>query len=280
MNRKPDLNLKQAPKKRAGSAVSEIKAFGFSLAHILYVLLVLSVAGYIFTHSVYLAFAGFATLVILFFSDFDFRDLKQSAIELVAALAFAVVAWLALGFVLQTDSPINVVTSCSMLPNLQRGDLVFIRGGVENVPAVSASVRELQNAKIHNALCLAGNNPVVCTDAVIIANKTIPASLNNDIIVFNPRPTGPGLIIHRAFLKAETEQGVFFITKGDNNAGIDQQNQRFEFVSEKDVKGRVVLKIPYAGYLKLLLFLQFDVPAGCDTVLARVNSLPLGAGSP
>ncbi len=266
MNRKPGL---KPPAAGSPKAIP-----GLSRTHVLYALLALSVAGYAASGSVLFAFAGFAVLVVLFFSDFNFRDAKQSALELVYALAFAVGAWLLLGFVLQTDSPINVVTSCSMLPNLQRGDLVFIRGGVENVPAVNASFSELAGAKVRNGLCLSGYNPVPCTEAVIIANRTIPANPGNDILVFNPRPSGPGLIIHRAFVEVRTEEGAYYVTKGDNNAGIDQQNGRFEFVSVKDVKGRVILRIPYLGYLKLLLFLQFEVPPGCDTVLT-----PLQAGS-
>jgi len=54
-----------------------------------------------------------------------------------------------------------------------------------------------------------------------------------------------------------------------NNTVLDQENGRFAFVAEKDVKGRVVLRIPYVGYLKLFLFLQFEVPQGCDSVLTK-----------
>lgn len=257
-------------KRKANGNILNSKFLGLSISHILAFLLVASIAGYVLTQSVLFAVLGFVFIVGLFFSDFSTENnLQQNAMELIYALAFAIGAWLLLGFVLHTDSPINVVTSCSMLPNLQRGDLVFIQGGVNNVQSVSASTQQLASSQLHRSLCIAGTTPVPCTDAILVANKTIEANLNNDIIVFDPKPSGPGLIIHRSFAKFETEQGVFYATKGDNNPVLDQENGRFQFVSEKDVKGHVVLRVPYVGYLKLLLFLQFDVPQGCDTVLRK-----------
>ncbi len=257
-------------KRKVDASILKSKLFGLSISHILAILLVASIAGYVLTQSVFFAVLGFIFIIGLFFSDFSAENnLRQNALELVYALAFAVGAWLLLGFALHTDSPINVVTSCSMLPNLQRGDLVFIQGGVNNVQSVSVSTEQLPLAQLHRSLCIAGTTPVPCTDAIMVANKTIAANPNNDVIIFDPKPTGPGLIIHRAFARFDTEQGVFYATKGDNNPVLDQENGRFQFVSEKDVKGHVVLRVPYVGYLKLLLFLQFDVPQGCDTVLRK-----------
>jgi len=241
-----------------------------SLSHVLLVLLALGVAAYVFTQNVLFAFVSFALIIGLFISDFSLEQgWKQNALELAYALGFAIAAWFLLGFVLQTDSPINVVTSCSMLPTLQRGDLVFIKGGVEKAHEVSASFADLSSISVHKGLCYLNSIPVACTDQAIISNNTVGESKNNDIIVFDPKPTGPGLLIHRVFAKINTERGAFYLTKGDNNAVLDQENGRFSFVAEKDVKGRVVFTIPYVGYLKLFLFLQFDVPAGCDSVLVR-----------
>ena len=243
---------------------------GISLSGKLTILLAIGIAFYAFTQNILFAFAAFALMTAILALEFSpGKTFKQNILEFAYALVFAVAAWFLLGFFLQTDSPINVVTSCSMLPTLERGDLIFIRGGVENAPTAIASVGEMQAAQVHKALCIAGKNSVPCTDDVRMANQTIRENNNNDIIVFNPKPTGPGLLIHRVFARVETPEGIFFLTKGDNNPVLDQENGRFNFVSEKDVKGRVVLRIPYVGYLKLLLFLQFDTPAGCDTVLRK-----------
>ncbi len=44
-----------------------------------------------------------------------------------------------------------------------------------------------------------------------------------------------------------------------------------QWISENQVpvKGKVLLRIPYVGYIKLLLFLQIQAPAGCDSVLQK-----------
>lgn len=52
------------------------------------------------------------------------NELKETAI----ALLLAVVIWFGAGAVLQTPSPLNAIVSCSMLPNLQRGDMVVLSG--------------------------------------------------------------------------------------------------------------------------------------------------------
>ena len=244
------------------------RVLGIKFGNALLVLLLASLAAYVFTQNVLFAITTFVLIIGVFLADFSFdKTWKQNLLELVYALAFAVAAWFAIGFVLQTDSPINVVTSCSMLPNLQRGDLVFIQGGSVNAPELPVSMGELQSLKVHKTICKSGEWDSACTDSVIVVNETVSRNLSNDIIVFEPKPFGPGLIIHRAFAKLTSPDGIFFLTKGDNNAVLDQEGGRFSIVSEKDVKGKVLFAIPYVGYLKLLLFLQFETPAGCDSVL-------------
>jgi hypothetical protein len=242
--------------------------FGVKVGNALLVLLAASLVAYVFTQSILFAISTFVLIIAVFLADFSFdRTWKQNALELGYALAFAIAAWFALGFVLQTDSPINVVTSCSMLPNLHRGDLVFIQGGGVNAPSISVSPEDLQTLKVHKTICKTGQWDSACTDEVLVGNATISRSLSNDVIVFEPKPFGPGLIIHRAFAKLETPSGVFFLTKGDNNAVLDQEGGRFSLVSYKDVKGRVLFAVPYVGFLKLFLFMQFENPQGCDSVL-------------
>ncbi len=65
-------------------------------------------------------------------------ELKKLAIEILITLVAAVAAWFVLCFLLQTSSPLNVVTSCSMLPALQRGDFIVLQGG--EIRAQEASV--------------------------------------------------------------------------------------------------------------------------------------------
>lgn len=48
--------------------------------------------------------------------------------EIVISLAVILVIWLAAMFVMKTPVPLNAVVSCSMLPNIERGDLVIVQG--------------------------------------------------------------------------------------------------------------------------------------------------------
>jgi len=54
---------------------------------------------------------------------------RKPVFEIGVTLSVAVAAWLALCFALQTSTPLNVVTSCSMLPALERGDFIILQGG-------------------------------------------------------------------------------------------------------------------------------------------------------
>ena len=97
-----------------------------------------------------------------------------------------------------------------------------------------------------------------------------PARNENDVVVYEAQPAEYGLIIHRVLAKINASDGVFYLTKGDNNAAADQQSG-ISLVPESAVKGRVIGRIPFIGYFKLLLFLQFDFPPGCDRNLKYLD---------
>ncbi|MFH0973912.1 MAG: hypothetical protein V1817_03965, partial [Candidatus Micrarchaeota archaeon] len=102
-----------------------------------------------------------------------------------------------------------------------------------------------------------------CVSGVEVNGVYFPARNDNDVVVYEAQPAEYGLIIHRVLAKISASDGVFYLTKGDNNAAADQQSG-ISLVPESTVKGRVIGRIPFIGYFKLLLFLQFDFPPGCD----------------
>lgn len=53
---------------------------------------------------------------------------KHEVVDTIIALAIAVGIWFGASLVLNTSSPVSAVVSCSMLPNLQRGDFVIVQG--------------------------------------------------------------------------------------------------------------------------------------------------------
>lgn len=52
------------------------------------------------------------------------HEFKEIAISLIVIVAI----WVAAMFVMNTSVPLNAVVSCSMLPNIERGDLVLVQG--------------------------------------------------------------------------------------------------------------------------------------------------------
>lgn len=71
----------------------------------------------------------------------------------------------------------------------------------------------------------------------------------NDIVTFLLSPTArlgdPGAVItHRILSIIQDEEGVSYITKGDSNQAEDNKP-----IMHEQVVGKVVFKIPYAGYV-------------------------------
>jgi signal peptidase I len=269
--------------------------FKLSKQIIALLLLLLFLALYAATKFVLFAYAILIALLAAVLLDFDQpssgkqsteKTVREIAIALVAAVGF----WFALGFILQTATPINVITSCSMLPVMDRGDLIILQGGAVKVPETTTSMA-LAGAVYENfsladpysgrvnflTFPFVNGQPVfgstfkechqesvglACLDAVELNNESYRVDYGNDVIVYAPHPSWPGLIIHRAFLKINAADGVYYVTKGDNNKFLDQQSA-IEFVRSQDVQGKVLLRVPYLGYLKLFLFLQFDEPEQC-----------------
>lgn len=56
------------------------------------------------------------------------HGVKHEALDTLKSLAIAVLIWLSISVILRTTVPVSAVVSCSMLPNLQRGDLTIIHG--------------------------------------------------------------------------------------------------------------------------------------------------------
>lgn len=53
---------------------------------------------------------------------------KAELREIAISLGIILIIWLAAMFVMKTPVPLNAVVSCSMLPNIERGDLVLVQG--------------------------------------------------------------------------------------------------------------------------------------------------------
>jgi len=144
------------------------------------------------------------------------RKIIVTVILLGAAFSGAFLIYFVMQVALNTDTPMVVVVSGSMEPNLLIGDLLFLKG----------------------------------TDPENIKNGTIEGK-EGDIIVFNAYNLWPHApaepIVHRVVDK-KYDNGWFFLTKGDANLLPDA-----EWVPETMVIGVVVGRIPYIGWVKIIL---------------------------
>ena len=256
-------------------------------------------------------------------------------IEIVGAIVAVVVVLLILRWVLNTPNPIDVVPSCSMLPNLKRGDMVVVQGTA--ISKLKAQVINVSSETWNYTLSHINNEFVSCvgyrqeqnqiyvsqlvgqgdsvgllrntaagaeilpnntdiglisytcgttnitfqngtvereayTSALTIANTLVTGDKNNSIIVYKTVPQdtfyqddGDLYIVHRVYAIINASGNYYVLTKGDNNPGLDLQYGNIP-ANQSAVQGKVIVSVPYLGYLKLALSGSFSQPTGCNYV--------------
>lgn len=166
------------------------------------------------------------------------QGIKKGAAEVIYSVLFAVGLWTILTLTLSTQTPINVVTSCSMLPTLQRGDLLLLKGGIVNTQEIKLNTTYQQF--VNNMIpipepCIiqenGTNKDTRCINSILYNKTKYNFTKQGDIIVYTPQVKiaklkpylqGIDLIVHRAVLKITATDGTYIITKGDNNPTPDQ----------------------------------------------------------
>ncbi|MDE1828665.1 MAG: hypothetical protein KGH65_05900, partial [Candidatus Micrarchaeota archaeon] len=99
------------------------------------ILLVILIALYSLQNSIIVGIAAFVLFIVIIVlilkevkDEVAEKGSKQSFKEIAMVLGAVIVIWVALIVILQTSSPLNAVSSCSMLPALQRGDGIVLHG--------------------------------------------------------------------------------------------------------------------------------------------------------
>ena len=78
------------------------------------------------------------------------HGLKDEIKETGIALLLALLVWFGASYVLQTPSPLNAIVSCSMLPHIQRGDMVVLSGDRVQAPQEEvASLAGISRAQVY-----------------------------------------------------------------------------------------------------------------------------------
>jgi hypothetical protein len=131
---------------------------------ILYCVLLLLIIAYALANNIIIGLAILIAVVAIVAlelkASISSEGARKSVIDIGVAIGAAIAVFLALTIVLGTSAPIDAVASCSMLPNLHRGDLVVLHGisnfsdfvSSNNITVINMSASEfsrLQNG-MHN----------------------------------------------------------------------------------------------------------------------------------
>ncbi len=203
------------------------------------------------------------------------------AVYVVSALIFAFLLYSFFGFVLHTNSPMVIVSSASMVPEMYRGDIIVLYGS-NDIKSQEITVNQEIGNKLYSEYGTTFPVPVqkyidpssgkiyfefVESQYLEIENQKIPLSKEGDVIVYFS-PYSNKDIIHRAALKINAPDGTFYLTKGDANPTIDQEcvseviNGKQIYIAcitenaipPSSIKGKAIFRIPLLGCAKLWVF--------------------------
>lgn len=163
---------------------------------------------------------------------------------IVLGLIIAVFVHWGLGIVLNTELPIVTVSSQSMVPTLNVGDIVFIEGE--------------KNYSLGDIIVFKGweKDPII---------HRIVAFSDGNVV---KKLKGWNELSDKDIKEIEQGKGKIYITKGDNNPTCDQCYGELP-ARESDVYGKEIFIIPYLGWIKIL-FVEYFIkkPAiGVGTVI-------------
>ena len=158
-------------------------------------------------------------------------------------LAFILIKFIVypgLGLVLSTSHPIVAVVSESMEHNMNfnawwdRSGQWYLENGIKKEDFLQFSLRNGFNKG----------------DIMVLIGKKPEEIKVGDVIVFRSNRYDP--VIHRVVKKWQNNGAYLFQTKGDNNKDsiknniIDETN-----ISESQIIGKALFKIPFLGYIKI-----------------------------
>ena len=114
-----------------------------------------------------------------------------------------------------------------------------------------------------------------CVNEFEFKGQNYSINTEGDTVVYQPAKEDVysmiGDIVHRTQFIINVGEDKYYITKGDNNPIFDVQvyDNGFQAGNKpaKDLRGKVLMRIPYLGYLKLFISGFFEEPGQCSTLL-------------
>jgi len=89
------------------------------------------------------------------------HGMKHEALDTVIALGVALGIWFGASFILNTSTPVSAVASCSMLPNLERGDFVIVHGAEIVAEEIEITREELEQLSGDSTVVYNGGEAVI-----------------------------------------------------------------------------------------------------------------------
>jgi signal peptidase I len=179
------------------------------------------------------------------------NDTVQTAVTIIVLVLLVLGFWVALRAILNTSNPALVVISSSM-------------DTVQGSPPWSHPFA--RTLRIGDLIIIQGVNP-----SSLSANYP-----NSDIIVYH-RPGDGELIVHRIVKETVINGKLYFYTKGDGNPLVtwpspvpDGNYDPWSPVSQDLVVGKVVMHVPWIGYIALFMQTQWGIPTVVVLILLLV----------
>ncbi len=212
------------------------------------------------------------------------HEIKAWVVYIFFAFIFAFLIYNGFGLLLGTQSPMVIVVSNSMVPELHRGDVVIIQG-ITNETVFAPEIKLLDYSILDgvpinyyaSTFCTENTSPelISCDSfkAQIFSHKRskinsfqikkikfingeeVEILKTGDIVVYDSDLQGKP-IIHRAVAKIKTANDYYVLTKGDSefNPLLDQESGiASSAIKVSELNGKALFKIPFIGYIKLLL---------------------------
>ncbi len=197
-------------------------------------------------------------------------QIVETIVNILFAAIFAFLIYIILGGLFGTASPLVIVYSASMEPNLQRGDVIALRSASENDyfgPVIIIDESLESKNPVDFLTPVYENNQL---SKIIFKNtKEIIPQIDASIVVYNSYPSNLP-IIHRSIVKIVANDANYILTKGDNyitNPTFDQDCGRIDElrgISEKncitfnpikvsEIEGIAFFRAPILGCVKLWL---------------------------
>ncbi len=215
----------------------------------------------------------FGLLVVLEIAYFVMAEVKEGAakhgwkheaLDTVVALAIALAIWFGASFLLDTSTPVSAVVSCSMLPNLQRGDFVIVQGAPVRAHEISMTGAELAalngpaaitypggEATISGSLfpyCVADRRPAVCgalintPESVVEAKGPFTYRYERCSLAYSN-----GSLAHMPCLRSVEFHGTEYFTDFSNDVIVYQPRPEDAYASIGDIVHRAFFVIDANG---------------------------------